>query len=265
MGWTPSITKADWIANDKHFRKAYAPTNTIKVVWWHIENAVTYTDAISTPYSSKQIIDNAYQLVFNTDMFASNCWKWNKRAAGNKTLRYLKIFFAASHQELRLLLQNKTGAPYVAAHNSTANPYDRCLHQDTVDAIANLTMATASDRKAIAQLTSTAMVLTMEIATVNENLVVTLQAKCASRSIQVGSNKSARRRGVGAGAAAKTRAGSPALSETAGGVNLELPIHYCWTCGPGCMHNSSKYPKPTARKIYTDTKRDMQGGEEAPH
>ena len=28
------ISKADWIANDKHFRKAYAPTNPIEVFWW---------------------------------------------------------------------------------------------------------------------------------------------------------------------------------------------------------------------------------------
>ena len=39
-------------------------------------------------------------------------------------LPYLKTFPAAAHREWRLLMQNETGTPYGAAHNTTARPDD---------------------------------------------------------------------------------------------------------------------------------------------
>ena len=56
------ISNADWLTNDKRFRKAYAPTVTIKVAWRQIDDAFAYSDDGSTTYSSKQVVDNAYQL-----------------------------------------------------------------------------------------------------------------------------------------------------------------------------------------------------------
>ena len=47
------ITNVDWIANNKHFRKAYTPTDPIKVVWCQIDDAVVYVYSRVTPYSSK--------------------------------------------------------------------------------------------------------------------------------------------------------------------------------------------------------------------
>ena len=69
------ITNANWIANNNHFCKDYAPTNPIKVIWWQINDAVEYANAGSTPYSSKQFIDNTYQLVFSTGIFAAYFWE----------------------------------------------------------------------------------------------------------------------------------------------------------------------------------------------
>ena len=100
-------------------------------------------------------MDNAYELVFNTGIFAAYCREWNKRAADNKTLPHLKVFFAAAQRDWRLSIQNKTGAPYDASHNATANPDNGYIQQETVEAIANLATATASDCAAISQLTST--------------------------------------------------------------------------------------------------------------
>ena len=45
--------------------------------------------------------------------------------------------------------------------------------------------------------------------------------------------------------------------------DLEPPIHYCWTCGPGCRHDIGKCPAPATGHVYTANKRDMQGGAEA--
>ena len=83
------ITNADWIANDKRFRESYAPTNPIEVVCHQIDDAFTYSDAGYTPYSTNQVVNNTYQLVFNTVMFVADCWEWNKRAEVGKTLPHV--------------------------------------------------------------------------------------------------------------------------------------------------------------------------------
>ena len=86
------IYNANWIANDKRFCEAYAPTVSIEVAWRQIDDTVAYTDASSTPYYDKQVVENAYQLVFNTGIFAADCWERNKRAADDRTLPHLKVF-----------------------------------------------------------------------------------------------------------------------------------------------------------------------------
>ena len=77
-----------------------------------MENSIAYADVGLMLYSSKKVIDNTYQLVFNTGVFAANCWECNKRAAGKKTLPHIKFVFAAAHREWLLLIKNKMGAPY---------------------------------------------------------------------------------------------------------------------------------------------------------
>ena len=74
-------------------------------------------------------MDNAYQLILNTGIFAEDCQEWNKEAVEDKNLPHLKVFFAAAHREWRLSIQNDTGAPYGAAHNATANPGEGYLQQ----------------------------------------------------------------------------------------------------------------------------------------
>ena len=56
-------------------------------------------------------MDNAYQLLFTTGIFAADCLQCNKQAADDKTLPHIKVFFAAAHGEWLLSIQNETGAP----------------------------------------------------------------------------------------------------------------------------------------------------------
>ena len=69
------ISNAKWLANDKRFLESYTPTNPIKIFWQQIDDPVAYADAGSTPYSAKQFIDNAYQIVFNTVIFVADFWE----------------------------------------------------------------------------------------------------------------------------------------------------------------------------------------------
>ena len=75
------ISNADWLANNNCFCEPYSPTVPIEVSWRQIDNAVAYANAGSTTYSSKQVVDNTYQLVFNTGIFAADFWEWNNKAA----------------------------------------------------------------------------------------------------------------------------------------------------------------------------------------
>ena len=68
------------------------------------------------------------------------------------------------------MLQNETYTPYGATYNTTTLPYDGYPQKETVDAIANLETATASDHAAIAHLTATVERLTEELVTVNTKL-----------------------------------------------------------------------------------------------
>ena len=126
-----------------------------------------------------------------------------------------------------------------------------------VDAISNLVTTQASDCVDIAQLTSTVERLTANLVTVNAKLVTALQPQRASRG---GRGGRSRRRGRGSGATTPTGAVSAIKTND---QDLEPPIHYCWTCVPGYRDNSAKCPAPATGHVYTATKRDMQGGEEA--
>ena len=166
------------------------------------------------------------------------------------------------------MIQNETGAPRGAAHNATANPDGGYLQQETVDAIAKSATAMVSDRIAISQLNATVARVTTEIATVIAKLAVALQTNRASRGGQGERNRTTRERGAragpgtgtGAGTSAITRASATTIAEI---IDLEPPIYYCWNCGPGCRHNSSKCPVPAPGHIYMSTRRNMQGEEEA--
>ena len=264
------IYNADCLDNEKLFCEEYAPTNPIQVVWRQIDEAVTYTNAVSTPYLPKKVVDNAYHIVFNLGIFAADCRERNKRAATDNTLPHLKFVFAAAHREWRLLIKNEMGAPYGAAHNATANLDNEYLQKYPVDAIANLATSTASDCVAISQLTSTVGRLTAELATVNAKLVIALQKNRDSQCGQRGRDRTNHEKGsgsgvgsgtgTGAGSPERTGASAPTMAEK---KDLEPPIHYCWTCGPGCRHNSAKCPVPAAGNIYTTTKRNIQRGAES--
>ena len=167
------------------------------------------------------------------------------------------MFFAAAHKEGRLSIQSETGASYGDAHNSTAHPDNGYLQQDGVDTIANIATSTESDCAAIEQLMFMVKRLMAELVTVNAKLVTALHIK---RDSQGGRGGRDRGRGRGAGDPAQIGAVATTGDEE---QDPEPPIHYCWTCGTGCRHNSAKCPAPSTGHIYTATKRDMQGGAEA--
>jgi hypothetical protein len=100
------------------------------------------------------IVIVAYTLVFNTGLFPNACRAWQSIAIAGKTWLQLKIDFATTHREFRLTNQTAQQSGFHSANMMMEQGRDDSM-QDTVDAIAQLATATASDLGTVATLTTT--------------------------------------------------------------------------------------------------------------
>jgi hypothetical protein len=100
------------------------------------------------------IVNVAYTLVFNTGLFPDDCRAWQSRAIAEKTWAQFKLDFATAHHEFRLTNQTAQQSGFHSANMMIEQGRDESM-QDTVDAIAQLATAMASDRGTVATLTTT--------------------------------------------------------------------------------------------------------------
>jgi hypothetical protein len=106
------------------------------------------------PYGDVMIVNVVFTLVFNTGLFPDYYRAWQARAVVEKTWLQFKLDFAATHREFRLTNQT---AQQSRCHSSNMMIEQGCgdTMQDTVDAIAQLATAMASDRGTVSTLTAT--------------------------------------------------------------------------------------------------------------
>ena len=205
------ISASDLQDNDVTFKKPYDPNLPIETLFDQIENCIDFAAAGLSPYSTEQVTNNAYQLIFATGMFIDDCTIWKRHDAAYKTWDQFKIDFADSHREFRDARGTTAGSTNYQANNA--------VYQDeTIEAIANLATATSHDRQAVATLTTTNSALTKELTRVNAQLVTALLANTKLT------------------AQLAEKPGNPAARHDA--------RHYCWSCGYQCTHYSSKCPTP---------------------
>jgi hypothetical protein len=100
------------------------------------------------------IVNVAYTLVFNTGLLPNACRAWQSRAIAGKTWAQFKLDFATAHREFRLTNQTAQQSGFHSANMMIEQGRNETT-QDTVDAIAQLATATASDRGTVATLTTT--------------------------------------------------------------------------------------------------------------
>jgi hypothetical protein len=92
--------------------------------------------------------------MFNTGLFPVACRAWQSRAIEGKTWVQFKLYFATAHHEFRLTNQTAQHSGFHSANMMIEQGREETM-QDTVDAIAQLATATASNRGTIATLTTT--------------------------------------------------------------------------------------------------------------
>jgi hypothetical protein len=100
------------------------------------------------------IVNVAYTLVFNTGLFPDACRAWQSRVIVGKTWAQFKLDFATAHREFRLTNQTAQQSGFHSANMMIEQGREETM-QDAVDAIAQLAIATDSDRRTVATLTTT--------------------------------------------------------------------------------------------------------------
>jgi hypothetical protein len=89
-------------------------------------------------------------------MFPEACREWRRRVTNTRTWHNLKADFAAAHQDYRDSQLTSRQSGYQSYNNPATESDDTAFDiQGTVDAIANLATATASDQSTVARLAKT--------------------------------------------------------------------------------------------------------------
>jgi hypothetical protein len=148
------IAPTELTQNYERLNTPYDPNQPIETLFQQIQDARALAVAGGQPYGAAMIVNVAYTLVFNTGLLPDVCRAWQSGAISAKTWAQFKIDFATAHREFRLANQTAQQFGFHSANMMIEQGRDDSM-QETAEAIAQLSTATASDRGAVATLTTT--------------------------------------------------------------------------------------------------------------
>jgi hypothetical protein len=148
------IAPTELTQNYERLNTPYNHNQPIETLFQQIQHARAFAVAGGQPYGAAMIVNVAYTLVFNTVLFPNACRAWQSKAIAKKTWAQLKIDFATAHRDIRLTNQTAQQSDFHSANMMIEQGRDETM-QYTVDAMAQLATATASDRGTVATLTTT--------------------------------------------------------------------------------------------------------------
>jgi hypothetical protein len=148
------IAPTELTQNYERLKTPYDPNQPIETLFQKIQDARAFAVAGGQPYGAAMIVNVAYTLVFNTRLFPDACCAWQSRVIAAKTWAQFKIDFATAHREFPLTNQTAQQSGFHSANMMIEQGRDDSM-QETVEAIAQLATATASDRGTVATLTTT--------------------------------------------------------------------------------------------------------------
>jgi hypothetical protein len=148
------IAPTELTKNYERLNMPYDPNQPIEMLFQQIQDARAFAVAGGQPYRAAMIVNVAHTLVFNTGLFPDACRAWQSRATAGKMLAQFKLDFATAHREFRLTNQTAQQSGFHSANMMIEQGRGESM-QDTVDAIAQLSTATATYRGTVATLTTT--------------------------------------------------------------------------------------------------------------
>jgi hypothetical protein len=154
------IAPTELTQNYERLNTPYDSNQPIESLFQQIQDARAFAIAGGQPYGNTMIVNVAYTLVFNTGLFQDSCITWQVSRAEQQTWTNVKIHFAAAHHDF---LTNHTDQQYGFHSANMMIEYHR--YEGTADAIAQLAVATASDRDTVAIIIATNAKLTLQLET----------------------------------------------------------------------------------------------------
>jgi hypothetical protein len=148
------IAPTELTQNYERLNMPYDPNQPIETLFQQIQDAWAFAVAGDQPYGAVMIVNVAYTLIFNTGLFPDACRAWKSRSIAGKTWAQFKLDFTTAHREFRLTNHTAHQSGFHSANMMIEQGHDESM-QDTVDSIAQLATATASDRGTVATLTTT--------------------------------------------------------------------------------------------------------------
>jgi hypothetical protein len=177
------IAPTELTQNYERLNTPYDPNQPIEMLFQQIQDARAFAVAGGQPYGVAMIVNVAYTLVFNTGLFPDACRAWQSRAIAAKTWAQFKIDFATAHREFRLTNQTAQQSGFHSANMMIEQSRDDSM-QETAEAIAQLAMATASDRGTVAALTTTNAKLANQLEAAHA-LIAQLESQIATLKIKI--------------------------------------------------------------------------------
>jgi hypothetical protein len=148
------IAPTELTQNYERLNAPYNPNQPIDTLSQQIQDAQAFAVTGGQPYCAAMIVNVAYTLVSNTGFFPDACRAWKARAIVGKTWAQFKLDFATAPHEFHLTNQTAQQSGFHSANMMIEQGREETM-KDTVDAIAQLATATASDRGTVATLTTT--------------------------------------------------------------------------------------------------------------
>jgi uncharacterized protein YukE len=148
------IAPTELTQNYERLNAPYDPNQPVEMLFQQIQDARAFAVAGGQPYGAAMIVNVAYTLVFNTGLFPDACWAWQSRVIAGKTWAQFKLDFATARHEFRLTNQTAHQSGFHSANMMIEQGREETM-QDTVNTLAQLATATASDRGTVAPLTTT--------------------------------------------------------------------------------------------------------------
>ena len=170
----PNISASALQDNEKRLCAPYDSNQPFETQIDQVENAVDYASAGDTTYTPDQVVGFAFQLVFQTGLFNNDCKIWRRQPADVKTWTHFKEFLATAHQEWQELQTTTAGAVFQSGNHAYQSANHLYKHE-TIEAIANLVTATASDRALVPALTATNSTLTADCTATHSQIIIALK------------------------------------------------------------------------------------------
>jgi hypothetical protein len=148
------IAPTELTQNYERLNTLYDPNQPIETLFQQIQDARAFAVAGGQPYGAAMIVNVAYTIVFNTVLFPDACREWQSRAIAGKIWAQFKLDVATAHRGFRLTNQTAHQSGFHSANMMIEQGRNESM-QDTVDAIAQVATAMASDRGTVATLTTT--------------------------------------------------------------------------------------------------------------